>query len=69
MKSSWQSESGHLRCGWAEAGRFVDYDFPWQGEASEMQSGYLEPVPGFASHSPFGGPDWFDLHIAGRTSK
>jgi hypothetical protein len=34
-------------------------------ETSNIQSGYLPPVPDFASHSPFGGADWFQPHRAG----
>jgi hypothetical protein len=34
-----------------------------------MEGAYLEPVPDFASHSPFGGPDWFEPHITTRASK
>ena len=69
MISSWQSETGHLGCSWSEVGQFVVYSPQWFREAPQMQSGYLEPVPDFASHSPFGGPDWFETHTARRGLK
>jgi hypothetical protein len=35
-----------------------------------VQSGYLPPVPDFASHSPFGGTtSWFQLHNTERDSE
>ena len=59
MKSSWQSESGHLACRWSEVGRRVQYNPPWMQETSNIQSGYLAPGPNFAIKSPFGGASWF----------
>jgi hypothetical protein len=39
-------------------------------EISEVQSGYLPPIPDFASHSPFSGAtSWFQLHTAERDSE
>ena len=55
MSASWKIESGHLVCKWAEAG---DHDsYTWMDETSDVQGSYLEPVPDFANHSPFGGPE------------
>ena len=65
MNSSWQTEGGDLACRWAEAGRRVQYNLDWMQEGFVIQSGYLPPIPDFASHSPFGGPSWFELHAAG----
>jgi hypothetical protein len=59
MKSSWQSESGHLACRWSEVGQRVRYNPPWMQETSDIQGGYLAPGPNFASKSPFGGASWF----------
>ena len=64
MRTSWQAETGHLACRWSEAGQRVQYNPSWMQEASEIQSGYLPPVPDFASHSPFGGSTWFHPHTA-----
>jgi hypothetical protein len=33
-------------------------------EAWDHQSSYLQPIPDFASHSPFGGPSWFQPELA-----
>jgi len=59
MTSSWQIETGHLVCRWSK-GQRVPYNPPWMEEAPEAQGSHLPPVPDFASHSPFGGPSWFD---------
>jgi len=64
MSASWKIESGHLVCKWAEAG---DHDsYTWMDETSDVQGSYLEPVPDFANHSPFGGPEWFEPQSARR---
>jgi len=60
MKSSWQSQTGQLACQWSGALQCVEPTAHWLQEISEMPSGYLPPVTDFASHSPFGGPSWFD---------
>ncbi len=59
MQSSWRMERGHLVCRWSEGGQSVRYNPHWMQETSDIQSGYLLPVPDFASHSPFGGASWF----------
>ena len=69
MRSLWQTETGHLACRWSEVGRRVHYNPRWMEEPSDIQSGYLPPVPDFASHSPFGGAFWFQPHTADRDSK
>jgi hypothetical protein len=33
------------------------------GEVSDIQGSYLTPLPDFETHSPFAGPDWFDLPL------
>jgi len=59
MTSSWQFEKEHLACHWSDAGQRVNYNPAWMQETSEIQSGYLPPLPDFASRSPFGGVSWF----------
>jgi hypothetical protein len=59
MKSSWQTDAGNLSCRWSEVGQRVQYDSAWIQEMSVVQSGYLPPVPDFASHSPLGSGEWF----------
>jgi len=64
MTSSWQNESGRLACCWSEAGRTIPYDFPWIQDQTRIPSGYLRPLPDFASRSPFGGVAWFQPNPA-----
>jgi len=59
MSSSWQMEAKHLACRWSEIGQRLQYNPRWIQEAKDIPSGYLPPVPDFASHSPFGGATWF----------
>jgi len=67
---SWETATGHLACRWSEVGQRVPYNPRWMQETSDSQSGYLPPVPDFASHSPFGGaPPWFKLHTIERDSE
>jgi hypothetical protein len=67
---TWQTETGHLACHWSEVGQHAPYNPRWMQETSDVQSGYLPPVPDFASHSPFGGATpWFQLHTSDRDSK
>jgi hypothetical protein len=68
MRSSWQTETGHLVCRWSEAGQRAPYNPLWMQEASNVQGSYLPPVPDFASHSPFGGATWFKRYTANRDS-
>jgi hypothetical protein len=66
---AWQTRSGQLECRWFEVGPIVQYSPRWMQETSAIQSGYLSPVPDFASHSPFGGTtSWFQLHIDDRSN-
>jgi len=60
MRLLWQTETEHLACRWSDVGRRVQYNPPWMRETSE--SGYVPPVPDFASHSPFGGASWFERY-------
>lgn len=60
MESSWQMKEGHLVCRWSAAAvQPGEYCPSWMQVTEEVQSGYLPPVPDFASHSPFGGASWF----------
>jgi len=69
MKSSWTPEIGHLSCHWSEVGRPVNYHSRWMLENPEAHGTWLPPVPDFASHSPFGGPSWFQPHRADHDSQ
>ena len=69
MNRTWQVQAGHLSCSWSETGQRVAYNPCWMKEASEIPSGYLPPVPDFASHSPFGGAFWFQPIAARRESE
>jgi hypothetical protein len=62
-------EAGHLVCRWSEVGQRVEYFPPWMQETSDIQGGYLPPLPDFASHSPFGGASWFERYIADHDSE
>ena len=61
MHRTWQLQGGHLLCVWSEVAQHVGYSARWMTEASDtdIPSGYLPPVPDFASHSPFCGAFWF----------
>ena len=62
MKSSCQTETGHLACRWSDLVQPAEYDrynTRFIQETSEFQGSYLPPLPDFASHSPFGGASWF----------
>ena len=59
MNNSWKTESGQLACKWSHVGEEFLYSPP-MNESSGSHGSYLEPVPDFAAHSPFGGPSWFD---------
>lgn len=64
MKTSWQTETGHLIFRFSEIGQSSQYNLNLIQEYSTMQSAYLPSVPDFASHSPFGGAFWFLPHVA-----
>jgi len=67
---SWQTETGQLACHWSEVGQHVEYNPRWMQDAASIPSGYLPPLPDFASHSPFGGTtSWFQFHTAERDSQ
>jgi hypothetical protein len=68
MKSSWQTEAGHLACRWTEVGQCVQRDPRWMQKTLDIRGGYLPPVPDFASHSLFGGASWFQPHTLERDS-
>ena len=69
MRSSWQTEEGHLTCRWSDVGQRVQYNPRWMQGTSDIQSGFLPPPPDFASHSPFGGVSWFQPHPTDRDSE
>jgi hypothetical protein len=60
MSTSWKTESGQLLVRWFEVGEGLRCNADWMRESPGMSGSYLEPVPDFAAHSPFGGPSWFD---------
>jgi hypothetical protein len=59
MISSWQLTDGSFVCSWSGQVERSQRDTPIMQETSDVQSGYLRPLPDFANHSPFGGPSWF----------
>jgi hypothetical protein len=59
MRSSWETDTGHLARRWSEFGPLAQSTPEWMRSAGEMKAGYLQPIPDFASHSPFGGAYWF----------
>jgi len=64
----WGTEAGHLACRWSEVGQRARYNPLWMQEAVGVPSGYLPPVPDFASHSPFGGmAAWLQFHTTPHT--
>ena len=67
MTSAWQTETGRLACHRSEIGQRVQYNPRWMQETSE--SGYVPPVPDFASRSPFAGASWFLANTASRDSE
>jgi hypothetical protein len=69
MTSDWQTGTGHLACHWSDVGQQIKYDALWMQQASNVRSSYLPPIPDFASHSPFGGAFWFELHAPDRHSQ
>jgi hypothetical protein len=69
MSSSWQCETGRLSCRWSEVGQRLPYNPIWMQQTSAIPSGYLPPIPDFASHSPFGGATWFEPGTAQRNAE
>jgi hypothetical protein len=70
VKNEAQRLAPQLACHWSEVVQHIRYNPRWMQEAADIQSGYLPPVPDFASHSPFGGAtSWFQLHTADRDSE
>jgi hypothetical protein len=65
---SWNNETGQLARSWSDAGQYIRYNPGWMQETSEVQSGYLPPIPDFVSRSPFGGVSWFQPNPADRDS-
>ena len=66
MRLSWQTETGHVACRWSEIGQRNRKNPDWMQEHSGIQGAYIPPIPDFASHSPFGGPSWFQPRVAER---
>ena len=66
MSASWETESGQLRCKWSDVEEGLWCRVKWLDEIAEAPGSYLEPIPDFASHSPFGGPSWFETHWTRR---
>ena len=55
MRSSWQTETGHLACRWSEVGQRVEYNSPWMaaycGGLPRESSGTIN-ASRFYSHVP-----------------
>ena len=60
MNVSWKTETGHLLCHWRDLGAWTPYEQNWMTECGNLGGSYLPPLPDFSSHSPFGGPSWFE---------
>ena len=70
MNRTWQMHAGHLICNWSEAGQRTVYNPSWMTEVSDIPSGYLPPLPDFASHSLFCPAFfWFQPDAARRESE
>ncbi len=59
MQSSWQIETGHLAIRWSPPNQCASYRPDWMQDTPAIPAGHLLHIPDFASHSPFGGPSWF----------
>jgi hypothetical protein len=59
MNSLWRTESGQLTCSWVEKGCPQQYNPEWM-QGAGTSSSIPNPIPDFASHSPFGGAFWFE---------
>jgi hypothetical protein len=68
MKSSWQTETGHLTCRWAACNKDRPSTPTWMEVVSNVKGSYLPPLPDFPSHGPMGGASWFELHCKSRES-
>ena len=67
MRSSWQTETGHVVCRWSKARQRVQYHPQWMQDTSNIQGSYLPPIPDFASHS--WGASWFERYTPERDSE
>jgi hypothetical protein len=63
MKMLWQTETGHLVCRWAEAGKRAPYSPPWIPDDPRAIStrNIASSVVDFTRVSPFGGRHWYAL--------
>jgi hypothetical protein len=59
MNASWQDETGSLLCRWSETTKLSEHTPGWVHDTSRLLGSHLPSLPDFASHSPFGGPSWF----------
>jgi hypothetical protein len=64
MNRTWLVQAGHLSCSWSETEQRVVYNPRWMKESFDIPSGYLPPIPDFASHCPFCGAFWFQPDAA-----
>ena len=55
MTISWHFEEGHSACRWSAVDPAEPYRPGWMQDTTDGPSGYLLPLPDFASRSPFGG--------------
>ena len=59
MKTSWQTDTGHLECRWSDPGELRRND-SWMHDISEASDRSAVPsIPDFARHSPLGSGEWF----------
>jgi len=64
MTISWHFETGHSACSWSTLDQREPYHPRWMQDATDVPSGYLPPLPDFASRSPFGGVAGFQPNPA-----
>jgi len=69
MRTSWQTETGHLECRWSEVGH-VPYQPYWMQGASDQCLGenVASSVPVFTRLSPFGGRFWYVLDSSSNSN-
>jgi hypothetical protein len=58
MKTSWQTETGHLECRWFEGGQSVRQT-DLEDSPENTDRSFLPSIPNFACHSPLGSGEWF----------
>jgi hypothetical protein len=63
MAIKWSIDGSRIVPRWTDIGRAADFKPEWMN-ASDVEGSHLDPLPDFASHSPFGGATWFTAHVS-----